>query len=196
MEYLRNGQYICWCTTAIKASKYSSLLNGLVYAQFSMENNQYPKNIANATDILSNHKHDCRALYQGSCQQKKSWHNSKKEEGGWAATLQWPVKRQVLPKVARIKLATAVRTDTSVMNVLTRKQLRRKDWCICKTQLNTQAEQQQEDEQNNNESTMDTSMTSISNLSSERRGAWRGLLINKYDEKESPYTQQWPRNGN
>ena len=38
-------------------SKCGFLLNGLV-SQFSMENNQHPKNITNATDIMSNHKHD------------------------------------------------------------------------------------------------------------------------------------------
>ena len=38
--------------------KYSSLLNRLI-SQFSMDNNQYPKNIKHAIDILSNHKHGC-----------------------------------------------------------------------------------------------------------------------------------------
>ena len=39
----------------------------------------------------------------------------------------WPVVRQVSHKVAEIKLTTAVvRRDTSVLNVLTRKQSRRK----------------------------------------------------------------------
>jgi hypothetical protein len=37
--------------------KYGSLMNGLI-SQFSMGNNQYPKTITAATDILSNHKHD------------------------------------------------------------------------------------------------------------------------------------------
>ena len=38
-------------------AKYGSLLNGMV-SQFSMNNNQYPVDIRQATDILSNHKHD------------------------------------------------------------------------------------------------------------------------------------------
>ena len=38
-------------------AKYGSLLNGMV-SQFSMNNNQYPVNIRQATDILSSHKHD------------------------------------------------------------------------------------------------------------------------------------------
>ena len=38
-------------------AKYGSLLNGMV-SQFSMNNNQYPVDIRQAMDILSNHKHD------------------------------------------------------------------------------------------------------------------------------------------
>ncbi|KAL7573431.1 hypothetical protein ACA910_013750 [Epithemia clementina (nom. ined.)] len=38
-------------------AKYRSLTNGLV-SQYSMENDQYPKTITAATDILANHRHD------------------------------------------------------------------------------------------------------------------------------------------
>ena len=38
-------------------AKYGSLLNGMV-SQLLMNNNQYPVNIRQATDILSNHKYD------------------------------------------------------------------------------------------------------------------------------------------
>ena len=38
-------------------SKYRSLLNGLT-SQYSMDNNQYPKMIMAASDILAYHKHD------------------------------------------------------------------------------------------------------------------------------------------
>jgi hypothetical protein len=38
-------------------NKYGSMINGLI-SQFSMGNNQYPKTIMAATDILSNHKHN------------------------------------------------------------------------------------------------------------------------------------------
>jgi hypothetical protein len=48
-------------------SKYCSLLNRLV-SQFSMDNNQYPKHIMGATDILSNHKHDRRETKETSDQ--------------------------------------------------------------------------------------------------------------------------------
>ena len=41
----------------IDQAKYGSLLNGMV-SEFLMNNNQYPVNIRQAMDILSNHKHD------------------------------------------------------------------------------------------------------------------------------------------
>ena len=60
---LKDGAFDKWMAFLLihnsDQSKYGSLLNRLV-SQFSMDNNQYPKNIMHATDILSNHKHDCR----------------------------------------------------------------------------------------------------------------------------------------
>ena len=38
-------------------AKYQSLMNGLI-SQYSMENDQYPKTITTAIDILANHRHD------------------------------------------------------------------------------------------------------------------------------------------
>ena len=38
-------------------AKYGSLLNGMV-SEFSINNNQYPVDLRQAMDILSNHKHD------------------------------------------------------------------------------------------------------------------------------------------
>jgi hypothetical protein len=58
-------------------SKHDSLLNGLV-SQFSMDNNQYPKIVTAATDIMSNHRHDHRGN-QGNQQTKRNWNNSMKE---------------------------------------------------------------------------------------------------------------------
>ena len=42
-------------------AKYRSLMNGLI-SQYSMENDQYPKSITAAIDILANHKHDNYSL--------------------------------------------------------------------------------------------------------------------------------------
>jgi hypothetical protein len=58
--------------------KYGSLMNGLI-SQFSMENNQYPKSLTAATDILSNHRHDNWGS-TGYQTQKKRWSQYKKDE--------------------------------------------------------------------------------------------------------------------
>ena len=50
-------------------AKYGSLLNGMV-SQFSMNNNQYPVDIQQAMDILSNHKHDSHKLRRDRSRQK------------------------------------------------------------------------------------------------------------------------------
>ena len=118
----RYERYSIWEMDGICQGKYSSLLN-ILESQFStMENNQYPMNIArSATDILSNHRHDGRASYQGNRQQKKSSYITPRK-GKETTHPPWPAARQALQKVAKIKLATAaVRRDTSLLNVLTRK---------------------------------------------------------------------------
>ena len=38
-------------------AKYQNLMNGLI-SQYSMENDQYPKTVITATDMLANHRHD------------------------------------------------------------------------------------------------------------------------------------------
>jgi hypothetical protein len=55
-------------------------MNGLI-SQFSMGNDQYPKTITSATDILSNHRHDT----WGNQNKKKSWSKSNKEGADNAA---------------------------------------------------------------------------------------------------------------
>ena len=50
-------------------AKYGSLLNGMV-SQFSMNNNQYPVDIRQATAILSNHKHDSHKTRRDRARQK------------------------------------------------------------------------------------------------------------------------------
>ena len=60
--------------------KYSSMMNGLI-SQFSMGNNQYPKTIMAATDLLSNHKHDD---YKSSYK-KRSWSKPNKDKADKAS---------------------------------------------------------------------------------------------------------------
>jgi hypothetical protein len=57
-------------------AKYGTVMNGLV-SQFSMQNNQCPKTVTAATDILSNHRFDNSGVLN-----KKKWSQSKKNEDG------------------------------------------------------------------------------------------------------------------
>ena len=50
-------------------AKYGSLLNGMV-SQFSMSNNQYPVDMRQAMDILSNHKHNSHKTRRDRARQK------------------------------------------------------------------------------------------------------------------------------
>ena len=79
---------------------------------------------------------------------------------------------------------------------LDQKIIEKKNWFICKTQLNAEAENQQV-EQGDEESTLDTSMTS-SNASSDRRAAWSGLqaLLEPLRSKASTamMTKKWEPN--
>jgi hypothetical protein len=58
-----DGSYARWLAYLLiknsDQSKYGSLVNGLT-SQFSMGNNQYPKNVMTACDILLNHRFDVR----------------------------------------------------------------------------------------------------------------------------------------
>ena len=80
--------------------KYGSLMNGLV-SQFSMQNNQYPKTIYNATDILSNHKHD------NWKDQKKKWQQPKKGDDNAATDVKDKIRRR---RQASLKVAIRTRT--------------------------------------------------------------------------------------
>ena len=60
-------------------AKYGSLLNRMA-SQFSMNNNQYPVNIRQATDILSNHKHDSHRMRRDRSRQKDDKDETMKED--------------------------------------------------------------------------------------------------------------------
>ena len=50
-------------------AKYQSLMNGFI-SQYSMENDQYPKTITKATDILAINRHDNSMTKHGQTKQK------------------------------------------------------------------------------------------------------------------------------
>ena len=86
-------------------AKYRSLMNGLI-SQYSMENDQYPKSITAAIDILANHKHDNYSL-------KKDERYKKQDEDDNKSTQ----VRQVLHNLVELHVIAVERRDTRVHNV-------------------------------------------------------------------------------
>jgi hypothetical protein len=60
-QNMKDGAFNKWMAYLLirnsDLAKYGTVMNGLVL-QFSMQNNQYPKTITAATDVLSNHRFD------------------------------------------------------------------------------------------------------------------------------------------
>jgi hypothetical protein len=79
-QNMKDGAFNKWMAYLLirnsDQAKYGTVMNGLV-SQFSMQNNQYPKTITAATDILSNHRFDNSGVLN-----KKKWSQSKKNEDG------------------------------------------------------------------------------------------------------------------
>jgi hypothetical protein len=78
-------------------AKYGTMMNGLV-SQFSMQNNQYPKTITAATDILSNHRSDNSGVLN-----KKKWSQSKKNEDGTSTNKEDGTKETCFAQVGKDK---------------------------------------------------------------------------------------------
>jgi hypothetical protein len=147
-------------------SKHGSLLNRLTL-QFSMENNQRPKNVASAADVMSDHKRGRRAVSKrraGVTPREGGGDNASSMTSSETSFAQGGKKGPISPECPD------------------KKTIKKKDWFVCKTQLNTQAEQQQ-DEQEDNKSTTDTGVTIC--RSSDRRDAWGEPLTGIAAEKES-----------
>jgi hypothetical protein len=178
MKEMRDGAFDKWMAYLLirnsDQSKYGSILNGLV-SQFSIDNNQYPKNIMIATYILSNHKPDRRGN-QGNQKFKKNWNDSKKDDDdGTSYTI----------TSSKTSFAQNSKGQTCYccgkkghIKCPDKNSIKKKNWFIRKAELHMQAEQQ--DEQEDNESTIDNA-SATSNHSS--RVGWSGLLIATSIEK-------------
>jgi hypothetical protein len=134
-------------------NKYGTLLNGLI-SQFSMENNQYPKNIVGATDILSNHKHD-RKAYQGNQSSKKSWYNSKpKDDDSTPSTISTTASETSFAQNPKEQMCYCCGKKGHISPECPNKNtFEKKDWYIRKAEQHMIAEQ---DESKENESTTDS----------------------------------------
>ena len=187
---MKDGAFDKWMSYLLLRNsdqgKYGSLLTGLS-SQFSMQNNQYPKTVRDATDILSNHKFDKRSTFKGSQRfqrQKRDW-NSKKDDDeethpSTIITSETSFAQSGKPQICYCCGKKGhISPDCPDKNTI-----QKEDWYIKRAELHMQTENH--NEQDDNASTI---VDSASHASAHtQRVAWSGLLIAKTaTEGESHY---------
>ena len=141
-------------------AKYGSLLNGMV-SQFSMNNNQYPVDSRQATDILSNHKHDSHKTRRDRARPKDDKdETTKTNEASFAQN-------------ENTKMCYCCgKTGHMSPKCPEKDKIPREDWAIRKAALHMQAEKTKDDEE-----------TSQSDKSPKKTG-WSGMQVCLMDKKK------------
>ena len=143
-------------------SKYGSLLNGLT-SQYSMDNNQYPKTITAASDILAYHKHDAKPARQNRSGQAK-----KDDEGGTGRAN----NETSFAQSGKKKSCYCCGKEGHLSPDCPKKdEIPRNEWAIRKAELHMQAEQGKQDED------------SSPKTDDDKRTEWSGLQINLMNKK-------------
>ena len=141
-------------------AKYCSLLNGMV-SQFLMNNNQYPVDIRQATDILSNHKHDSHKTRRDRARLKDDKDESTKtNEASFTQSENTKMcyccgkTRHMSPKCSE------------------KDKIPREDWAIRKAALHMQAEKTKDDEE------------ASQSDKSPKKTRWSGMQVCLMDKKK------------
>ena len=143
-------------------SKYGSLLNGLT-SQYSMDNNQYPKTITAASDILAYHKHDAKPARQNRSGQAK-----KDDEGGTGRAN----NETSFAQSGKKKSCYCCGKEGHLSPDCPKKdEIPRNEWAIRKAELHMQVEQGKQDED------------SSPKTDDDKRTEWSGLQINLMNKK-------------
>jgi hypothetical protein len=159
---MKDGAFGKWMAYLLIRSsdqgKYRSLMNGLV-SQFSIENNQYPKTIRAATDILSNHKHDRRGNQNKN---KKDWVESNKEDDKTISTITTNTSKTSFAQGnAKSFTCFCCRKKGHISPECPEKNSRKKeDWAIKKAELHMQAGQEENKQEDNQSTSSDVASTS------------------------------------
>jgi hypothetical protein len=150
-------------------NKYGSMINGLI-SQFSMGNNQYPRTITAATDILSNHRHD----NWGTSNKKTNWSNKPKEdENNTPKSQNETNETSVAQQNNKDKTCYCCGKKGHISPECKEKNTRKKeDWAFRKAEQHMQA--QADTARTDDESTLE--IESVQSVRSLRVG-WNGLLI-------------------
>ena len=141
-------------------AKYGSLLNGMV-SQFLMNNNQYPVDIRQAKDILSNHMHDSHKTRRDRSRQKDD-----KDETTKTNEASFAQSENTKMCYCRGK------TRHMSQKCPEKDKIPREEWAIRKAALHMQAEQTKDDE-----------AASQSDKSPKKTG-WSGMQVCLMDKKK------------
>ena len=174
-EKLKEGAFEKWMAYLLirnsDQSKYGTLMNGLV-SQFSMENNQYPKTIMGATDILSSHKFDKRGGQgnQGNRNKdrKGNWQDAKKEDDDETKSTLKTDETSFSQSDKSQKCYCCGKKGHLSPECPDKNNIEKKDWYIRKAEQYMQSEQGDKQEHDDNASTTSGRSSRID---------WSGLLI-------------------
>ena len=164
-----NGSFARWSAYLLMKNsdqtKYGSLVNGLT-SQFSMGNNQYPKNVLTACDILTNHRFDIRVPRKN------------KSDDDTASTLTTRSGRSFAQKDMKNVQCYCCGKKGHLSNACPEKDTRKKeDWAMKKAMLHMQKESDKETDDKDGDDG-DVSETSTKLMKSTSRN-WQHLHVHK-----------------
>ena len=155
-------------------AKYGTIMKRLVL-QFSMQNNQYPKSITAATDILSNHRFDNSGVLN-----KKKWSQSKKNEDKTSKDKEDGPKETSFAQAGKDMTSYCCGKKGHISSKCTQKRrIKKEDWAFCKA---TVVQADGKEDHQDDDSTGDA-VSTITRGSS--KIGWSALQI---EWKESLYT--------
>jgi len=142
------------------SSKYGSLMKGLV-SQFSMKNDQYPRTMTNAVDVMAKHQFD-QAFYD----RKKAAQNRNSTDNK---------ERESKPQLAQMKVGYCCHIcgkDDHPKKECPKSDLPRKDWFVTKAMNRMQHTQQDEGANADNDGESDNRSNEQDNKSDNKSSGW------------------------
>jgi len=154
-------------------AKYRSLLTGL-RSQYSLENDQYPKSVNSATDILSNHRHDNQNKQRGSSEYITKCENNVEKDDKNITTNETSFAQSTTPNCY-----CCGKTGHKSSNCPEKDTRPRNQWAIKRAEQYFQAEENHRNDEE--DMSMDSNATGMSN---QFNRAWSGVQINLMNDNK------------